>query len=81
MQNGTKKDGIALAKARWAAVPFHFDLSDETWQQLAEQYRTGEILQAIKLMKGTADPRPERVYARFVQMIERISQRSDNQQY
>ena len=65
-------DAIALAKVRWAQ--YHpFDIPDETWEQLFAQYPAGIVLQAITLTKDTNDRRPEKRYARFEQMLARLS--------
>ena len=69
---GTLEDALALAKARWAQL-FAFDLDDQTWLALFQAHRPGEILQAVTLLRGTRDLRPERVYERFLQLIDRVT--------
>lgn len=72
MLGGHIGDGMLLAKERWAQL-FAFDLDETTWRDLFSKYKPGEVLQGIQMMRKTVDPRPERVYARFQQMLERIS--------
>ena len=71
MQQGTKQDAIALAKTRWAAL-HPFDLSEESWQQVFEEHRPGDILQAIKRTSATRDTRPEKIYAALLLFLERL---------
>jgi hypothetical protein len=75
MQNGTVDEAKALAKQRWAQL-FAFDLDETTWSSLFSIYRPGEVLEGIRLMRNTRDPRPEKVFARFQQTLERNQTKS-----
>jgi hypothetical protein len=72
IQQGTISQARALAEQRWAGQ-FSFDLAPETWDVLFEEFRPAEVITAIAKMKGTFDQRPERVYARFLQMLDGIA--------
>lgn len=75
MQKGTVTQAIALAKTRWAQQ-FPFDLDEQTWVDIFSRHsQPGEVLEAVKLMKGTVDPRPERVFERFQRVLDKVSAR------
>lgn len=63
---------MELAQQRWSVNHF-CDLHPETWTQLFDRYRIGEILEAIKRCGKMDDWRPERHYQRLVEMLERVA--------
>jgi hypothetical protein len=72
MTGGTRREAIELAQRRWAAI-HSFDLEAEQWQALFSQYPAGVILEAIRGTQCTRDPRPERRYAHFMEILARLT--------
>jgi len=61
-----------LAKQRWSQR-YAFDLAEETWTELFDQYRAVDILVAISETKGTHNPTPERIFASFTYWLNRLA--------
>jgi len=75
MRRETTQEAIALAKVRFAQI-HPFDLDDATWKQLFEQYRPGDILEAIR--RTPRDKEAERVYSSLLHLIGKLeSQRNE----
>lgn len=72
IQQGTVTQARTLAEQRWK-TQFPFDLDPSTWDELFAQFRPAEVLHGITMMRGTRDTRPEKVYIRFQQMLDRIA--------
>jgi hypothetical protein len=72
MKPGTYKEAKQLAQARWARI-HSFDLEDAQWDHLFTVYRFGTVLEGIKKTADTVDPRPERRYARFINILNSLS--------
>lgn len=76
IQLGTILQARILAEERWN-TRFPFSLAPETWTQVFQKARPGEILLAIQKMHDTRDTRPEKIFQRFNNLLAQItSQRS-----
>lgn len=69
-----REETLEVLRQRWAAI-FSWDLDPSSWNNLLDldRYQIGTLLESIKLMKGTADPDPAKVYVRFQKMIEKMA--------
>lgn len=79
MKKGTVVEAIALAKARFAQ--YHpFDLDDATWQQVFDEHRTGDVLEAIRRTGSTKDKRASTIYGSMLYWIEKFERDHDEKE-
>jgi hypothetical protein len=68
----TETTALSLIQARWSKI-HPFDLDKASWHALLAEFPAGDLLEAIKRTAKTRDPRPEKVYASLLHMLDRIA--------
>jgi hypothetical protein len=72
---GTREQGLALAKERWAALHC-FDLDEETWQRLYASHHVCDVLQALtetRKLRNRTDAAV--VFRHFEQSLTRLTEK------
>jgi hypothetical protein len=67
------RESVELAKQRWA-LAHPFDLEDATWEEVFNQYRPGEILQAIRLSALTVSTDPAIRFEVFERHLKKLAE-------
>jgi hypothetical protein len=73
MQPGTQSQALELAKVRWAEI-WPFDLDLHSWEELFQQHRAADILQAIRRTKSTRATEPSDVFRSLLYGLGRVEQ-------